>query len=86
MNPHPKPRQPRVVELTERAASPYLTTQQTVVYLNVPSVAAIYRLIREHNLPFGRVGGQYRFDVRELDAWVRGFGSALEQLRAQKAS
>ena len=64
------------------APSPYLTARETVAYLRLGSSNALYRLIREHRLPFCRVGRNYRFDRRELDAWAHGFGSALEQVRA----
>ena len=64
--------------------SPYLTAHETIAYLNIGSQSALYRLIREHHLPFCRVGRLYRFDVRELDAWMRGHDSALEQIRSWK--
>lgn len=63
---------------------PYLTAKQTIAYLNLGSTSALYRLIREHRLPFCRVGRNYRFDRRELDAWAHGYPSALEQLRADR--
>jgi excisionase family DNA binding protein len=63
---------------------PYLTAKQTIAYLNLGSTNALYRLIREHRLPFCRVGRNYRFDKRELDAWVHGFSSAIEQFRADR--
>jgi excisionase family DNA binding protein len=64
------------------APSPYLTAHEAIAYLRLPSQASLYRLIRERRLPFCRVGRHYRFDRRELDAWVHGYGSALEQARA----
>jgi excisionase family DNA binding protein len=66
--------------------SPYLTARETLAYLRIGSQSALYRLIREHALPFCRVGRLYRFDRRELDAWMRGFGSALEQVRHERRS
>jgi len=63
-------------------SSPYLTLRETQTYLNLGSPAAVYRLIREHGLPFCRIGGRYRFDVRELDAFAHGHDSALTQTRA----
>jgi len=70
----------RVVE------SPYLTAQEAVVYLRLNTLSSLYRLIEEHKLPAGRRGRLYLFDTRELDAWVKGFPSALELARAKKAS
>lgn len=64
------------------APSPYLTSRETIEYFRLGSWSALYRLIREHRMPFCRVGGRYRFDRRELDAWAHGFSSAIEQVRA----
>ena len=50
--------------------SPYLTARETIAYLRLGSKSALYRLIREHRLPFCRRGKKYLFDTRELDAWV----------------
>lgn len=69
----------RVVE------SPYLTAREAIGYLRLGSVSALYRLVREHRLPTCRRGRLYLFDKRELDAWVKGFGSALELVRAKRA-
>ena len=66
--------------------SPYLTARETIAYLRIGSQSALYRLIREHALPFCRVGRLYRFDQRELEAWMRGFGSALDRLRQERRS
>ncbi len=64
--------------------SPYMTAKEVILYLNLGSTNALYRLIREHRLPFCRVGRQYRFDRRELDAWAHGYASAIEQFRADR--
>jgi len=68
--------------------SPYLNAREAIAYLRLDGQkdprSALYRLIREHNLPHGRRGGVYLFDRRELDAWVKGFGSALELVRATR--
>lgn len=61
--------------------SPYLTAKEAIAYLNLGSTNALYRLIREHRLPFCRVGRNYRFDRRELDAWAHGYANAVEQRR-----
>jgi excisionase family DNA binding protein len=72
-------REQRVIE------SPYLTTQEAVQYLRLGSRQALYRLITEHALPHGRRGRLHLFDKRDLDAWVRGFGSAVERERHARA-
>lgn len=65
---------------------PYLNAKETIAYLNVGSSSALYRLIREHRLPFCRVGKLYRFDRRELDAWAHGHGSAIEWARSKRSA
>ena len=65
-------------------ATPYLTAHEAMAYLKVGSQSALYRLIREHRMPFCRIGRLYRFDQRELDAWAHGHGSAIEMLRAAR--
>lgn len=67
-----------------KLASPYLTAREAMAYLNVGSQSALYRLIREHRMPFCRIGRLYRFDRAELDAWAHGHGSALEMHRAER--
>jgi excisionase family DNA binding protein len=68
--------------------SPYLTSEEAIRYLRLEKLnspnSALYRLIYQHRLPHGRRGGLYLFDRRELDAWIKGFGSALEMERAKK--
>src|SRR4030095_6050390 len=71
-------------------SSPYLSAREAIVYLRLDDQkdprSALYRLIRDHQLPHGRMGGRYLFDRRELDAWVMGFGSSLERARADRRS
>jgi excisionase family DNA binding protein len=64
--------------------SPYLTAREAIAYLRLGSQSALYRLVRQHALPFCRRGGRYLFDTRELDAWVHGHRSAIEWARAQQ--
>lgn len=77
----PQPQQP-----TRAVDSPYLTSEEAVAYLRCGSLSALYRLIREHRLPHGRRGRLHLFDKRELDAWIRGFGSAIEMVRAKRSA
>ena len=69
-----------------KGESPYLTAAEAIVYLRLGSRSALYRLVREHRLPFCRRGRLYLFDTRELDAWVHQYGSAIEMARAQRRS
>jgi excisionase family DNA binding protein len=61
-----------------------LKAREAAEFLRLGSVNAIYRHIRENRLPYLRVGGHYRFDIDELKAWMKGYGSALEQTRAMR--
>jgi excisionase family DNA binding protein len=64
--------------------SPYLTAREAIAYLKLGSESALYRLVREHRLPFCRRGRLYLFDTREVDAWVHQYPSAIEYARAQR--
>jgi excisionase family DNA binding protein len=48
-----------------------LTAKQTGAYLKVSTVT-IYRLAKSGQIPYRRVGGQYRFTTTALDAWLMG--------------
>ncbi len=61
--------------------SPYLTAQECIEYLRIGSRTALYRLIHEHRLPYGRVGRSYRFHRARLDTWVEGQAGALRDLQ-----
>lgn len=63
--------------------TPYLVSREAVVYLRLGSLSALYSHIRENKLPTCRCGGDLRFDVRELDAWLRGT-TAIELVRQKK--
>ncbi len=54
--------------------SPYITATDAVTYLALGSKSALYHHIRENRLPTCRIGRHLRFDIRELDAWVRNGG------------
>jgi excisionase family DNA binding protein len=62
-------------------ASPYLTAKECVAYLRLPSLQALYRLITDHQLPYGRRGRIYLFDTRTLDRWIE-MGGRVEQVSA----
>jgi len=69
-----------------KLSTPYLTAREAMAYLKVGSQSALYRLIREHRMPFCRIGRLYRFEKDELDAWAHGHGSALEMMRSTRRS
>lgn len=64
--------------------TPYLDSREAVVYLKLPSLSSLYSHIRENKLPTLRAGGDLRFDVRELDAWLRGT-TAIDLVRRKRA-
>jgi excisionase family DNA binding protein len=64
--------------------SPYLKTREAMVYLRLNDTGQLYDLMYHHGLPYLRCGGRYRFDKRELDAWLRGT-TALELKRSKRA-
>lgn len=68
----------------DRGQGSYLTAREVMAYLKLGSQSALYRLIREHRMPFSRIGRLYRFERAELDAWARGHRSALERMRAER--
>lgn len=89
MKSHPQRAQSGELSLETPRRAPdrdYLTTHQLIDFLQLGSKSAVYRLIREHHMPFTRVGGLYRFDRREIEAWMRGFGGSVEWARAMKRS
>jgi excisionase family DNA binding protein len=47
----------------------FLTTEEVLAYLKI-TPRTIYRLIRNGELPAVRVGRQWRFRRRDLDAWL----------------
>lgn len=78
-----QPRAPRQHQLTRSIDSPHLTAHEAVEYLRLGSLSALYRLVREHRLPFGRAGKHYRFHKQHLDRWLEVVGvSTLRDLRA----
>src|SRR5438477_5320496 len=56
----------------------FLTTEEVLEYLQV-NLRTVYRLIKAGRIPAVRVGRQWRFRKRDLDAW-------LESQRAHEAT
>src|SRR4029434_6294936 len=52
-----------------------LTTEQVLAYLHL-NLKTVYRLIKAGKLPAVRVGRQWRFKRRDLDAWLNSKNSA----------
>jgi excisionase family DNA binding protein len=47
----------------------YLTTDEAVAYLQI-NQRTLYRLLKKGQIPAFRVGRQWRFRLRDIDAWV----------------
>ena len=52
----------------------FLTTEEVLDYLQV-NPRTVYRLIKAGKIPAVRVGRQWRFRKRDIDAWLDGQGS-----------
>jgi excisionase family DNA binding protein len=48
----------------------WLTLEEAAKHLKIGK-STIYRLAREGDLPAHRMGRVWRFDVKELDAWMK---------------
>jgi excisionase family DNA binding protein len=48
-----------------------MTIKEVAEYLSVHE-KTIYRLVKSGELPALRVGGQWRFEKKVLDAWIQG--------------
>jgi excisionase family DNA binding protein len=58
----------------------YLTTDELLDYLHI-NLRTIYRLIKAGKIPAVRVGRQWRFRKRDIDAWLSGHRKAGERPR-----
>ena len=61
-------------------ADHYLTTDELLDYLHI-NLRTIYRLIKAGKIPAVRVGRQWRFRKRDIDAWLTGHRKIGERLR-----
>ena len=50
---------------------PFMTTEEVLGYLQV-NLRTVYRLIKAGRIPAVRVGRQWRFRKRDIDAWLDG--------------
>lgn len=55
----------------------WIDAHAALAHLGIGSLTALYRLIDDHGLPFGRVGRKYRFRRIDLDEWVAGRGQRV---------
>jgi excisionase family DNA binding protein len=62
----------------------WLTPAQAIAHLQIGSLSALYRLVREHRLPYGRIGKHYRFRRDHLDRWIEVRG--IDALQLMKVS
>ncbi len=52
----------------------FLTTEEVLEYLQI-NLRTVYRLIKAGKIPAVRVGRQWRFRKRDIDAWLDGQGT-----------
>lgn len=77
-------RAPESAHGARQVVSPYLTSKEAVSYLRLRTLSALYHHVRQNGLPTCRVGGDLRFDTRELDAWLRGADTRVPTITARK--
>ena len=58
----------------------FLTTEEVLAYLQV-NLRTVYRLIKAGKIPAVRVGRQWRFRKRDIDAWLDGQQQAAHEPR-----
>ena len=54
----------------KRLSDRLMTTEECRVYLNLGSLDAVYRMVREYGLPRIAVGPVFRFRVSEVEGWL----------------
>lgn len=59
----------------------FLTTEEVLEYLQV-NLRTVYRLIKAGKIPAVRVGRQWRFRKRDIDAWLDSQRSRVGSIRA----
>lgn len=75
--------QPRNLRNPRRVIeSPWFKSREAMAFLGFDSISVLYYHIRENRLPFHRIGGRYRFNRLELQAWVEGQRSSLRAVGA----
>src|SRR6267154_1876178 len=62
----------------------FLTTEEVLEYLQV-NLRTVYRLIKAGKIPAVRVGRQWRFRKRDIDAWLDSLRRPLVRRRAPPA-
>lgn len=76
-----------VIEADERANGArefrygWIAAPAAMAHLGIGSRSALYRLIAEHRLPYGRVGRRYRFRRCDLDQWTSVCGVAMSAVQ-----
>jgi len=48
----------------------FMTTKETAEYLRLKPLA-IYRMVKNKNIPFKRAGRSLRFEKEEIDQWLK---------------
>ncbi|HEY6416349.1 MAG TPA: helix-turn-helix domain-containing protein [Acidimicrobiales bacterium] len=62
----------------------WVDTKTLMNHLSIKTPALVTRLIRE-GMPAHRIGKGYRYDLREVDAWIRASSRWNERLAGETA-
>jgi excisionase family DNA binding protein len=66
---------------TARSDNILMTVNELAVYIRCHTTS-IYRLLKRHSIPGFRVGGNWRFSRRAIDAWMAGpFNTSPRRVR-----
>jgi excisionase family DNA binding protein len=57
--------------------SPMLTANELANYLRV-NRSTVYRLLKRGELPGFRIGSEWRFQIEEVNRWLKSRGATLE--------
>jgi excisionase family DNA binding protein len=60
-----------------------MTVDEVAAYLKVHE-STIYRLLKAHDIPGFRIGSDWRFLLKEIDAWRLSRSGAVRQLEEPK--
>lgn len=71
------------LDVTDRPSQEFrfgwIGPREAMAHLGIGSQTALYRLISDHRLPFGRLGRLYRFRRADLDQWALVQGAEAKQ-------
>lgn len=63
---------------TTQVTSPMLTANELASYLRV-NRSTVYRLLKKGELPGFRIGSEWRFQIEEVNRWLKARGALAEE-------